>query len=221
MQNESYVWLSLDPVNCVIDFYPREIAYKIEKYYNMYTQEANKHCSLGSSFFNANIYFHSNPDQPYYQTTSRGNRDNSFKQPGYRSVKRITLTPESTHVTILGKKINREWRIINRDGDFEKTFNVEIPEDVIIYPLDVIRKMIKDNQVPIQYLCFISKEIMIDPVKTIDNQIYDRSSIESWFKNNNSSSPVTGSPINDFTLTPQTVLKNEINNYICYYFNFF
>ena len=106
MQNESYVWLSLDPVHSAINFYPRDIAYKIETCYNLHTRYFNKHCILGSNFFNATIYFHSNPDQAYYQTTPGNNLGYTFKQPGYRSVKRIVLTPESSNIEIFGKTMN-------------------------------------------------------------------------------------------------------------------
>ena len=213
MQNESYVWVSLDPVHCVINFYPRDIAYKIENCYNLHTRYFNNPCILGSNFFNATIYFHSNPDQAYYQTTPGNNLGYTFKQPGYRNVKRIVLTHDSTHVEIFGKRINNEWRITNNHNDSEKTFNVEIPPDVIIYPLTFITNIIKNDEVPHEYLCSISQELMIDPVKTIDNHTYDRSSIERWFKTRNTS-PLTGLPLDDITLTPHTIIRNQIHEYI-------
>jgi|TARA_B110000977_G_C11079822_1_gene492560 hypothetical protein len=141
MAREVCVWISLDPVGGKIDFYPSDIAYKIEKQYNFHTQSwfggKDLPCVLGSDFFNASIHFYSNPDQNYYQTTrgtpSFTKLDCTFKQPGYRCVKRIVLTPHSTHVEIFGQRINNEWRITNNHTDSEKTFNVKIPTDVIIY----------------------------------------------------------------------------------------
>ena len=139
MQNESYVWLSLEPVHGAINFYPRDIAYKIETCYKSHNQYNNCPCALGSDFYNAVIYFHSNPEeQAYYQTTPGINLGYRFKQPGYRCVKRIVLTPESSNIEILGKRINGEWRIINNYNDSEKIFNPEIPSDVIIYPPNLV-----------------------------------------------------------------------------------
>ena len=131
MQNESYIWLSLDPIYGEINFYPREISYKIEQSYNIYTTWPNPHsCSLGSDFFNATIIFHHN-NISHCQTTPGIGWGNTFNQPGYRSVKRITLTPGSRRVTIFGQQINSEWRIINDHDESSKTFDVTIPDDVI------------------------------------------------------------------------------------------
>lgn len=142
MQNESYVWLSLDPVHGVINFYPRDIAYKIETCYNLHNRHYNCPCVLGSDFYNAIIYFHSDPDQAYYQTTQGVNLGSGFKQPGLRSVKRIVLSPESSNIEILGKRINCQWRITNNYNDSEKIFNPEIPSDVIIYPPNLVETKI-------------------------------------------------------------------------------
>lgn len=147
MQNESYVWLSLDPVHGEINFYPRDISYKIEACYNLHTRYFNSPCVLGNDFYNAVIYFHSNPEQAYYQTTPGINLGHSFKQPGYRCVKRIVLTPESSIIEILGKKINGEWRITNNYNDSEKIFNLEIPQDVIIYPPALMTNLVQTDEV--------------------------------------------------------------------------
>jgi len=131
MQNESYIWMSLDPMHGVIKFYPREISYKIEQSYNIHATWPNPHsCSLGSDFFNATIIFHHN-NISHFQTTPGIGWVNSFKHCGYRSVKRITLTPESRRVTIFGQQINSEWRIVNNSDESGKTFDVAIPDDVI------------------------------------------------------------------------------------------
>ena len=130
MQNESYVWLSLDPIHGVIKFYPREISYKIEQSYNIHTTCIVTACSLGSDFFNATINFHHN-NISHFQTTPGVGWDNLFKQCGYRSVRRITLAPESRDVTIFGQQINSEWRIVNNVNESDKTFDVVIPDDVI------------------------------------------------------------------------------------------
>lgn len=44
---------------------------------------------------------------------------------------------------------------------------------------------------PAEYLCLISHELMEDPVKASDGQIYDRKNIQKWLSNGNLTSPVT------------------------------
>ena len=217
MQNQSYVWLSLDPVRCEIIFYPRDIAYKIEKFYELHTYfPCMTSAPLGSNFFNATVHFHSLPNLTYYQTTPSSRSmftplDYTFKQAGHRSVKRIVLTPDSRHVEIFGKRIANEWRITDNYNDSEKTFYEEIPPDVIND--EVPNDEVPNNKVPNEYLCSITQDIMQDPVKTTDNHTYDRVSIERWFKTRNTS-PLTGLPLDDISLTSHTVLHYEIKEYI-------
>lgn len=211
MQNKSYVWLSLDPVRCEINFYPHDIAYKIEKYYELHTNFQCMTCApLGSNFFDATVHFYSKPNLTYYQTTpvtrSFTLLDYTFKQAGHRSVKRIVLTPDSRHVEIFGKRIANEWRITDNYNDSEKTFYEKIPPDVI-------NDEVPNNKVPNEYLCSITQDIMQDPVKTTDNHTYDRVSIERWFKTRNTS-PLTGLPLDDISLTSHTVLQDEIKEYM-------
>ena len=100
------VWLSLDPVQKKIDFYPRIIATKIEK---ELIEKKNKTCVLGKDFFNATIHYDKSSN--FYQTTigfSQGRY--GFKQPGYRSVRRI-IVPENKIITIYTKLVNHELRI--------------------------------------------------------------------------------------------------------------
>jgi hypothetical protein len=207
MQNESYVWLSLDPVRCEINFYPRDIAYKIEKFYELHTDfPCMTSAPLGSNFFDATVQFHSIPKLPYYQTIPKCSGG-----AWYRSVKRIVLTPGSTHVEIFGKiRIANEWHITDNYNDSEKTLYEEIPPDVIN---DVPNDEVPNKKVPNEYLCSITQDIMQNPVKTTDNHTYDRVSIERWFKTRNTS-PLTGLPLDDISLTPHTVLHHEIKEYI-------
>ena len=60
-------WLSVDPVRRKVDFYPRNIAAKIEKKYQERDPWDRGGISLGSDFFNSTIHFH--PSGSLYQTT--------------------------------------------------------------------------------------------------------------------------------------------------------
>lgn len=132
--NCNIVWLSVDPVRQKVDFYPKPISERIEKSFNEQRNSIIRGhpiiCILGSNFFNATIHFHNTGN--FYQTTpgcSMGR--NGYKQPGYRSVRRVQVT-NNKNITIFTKLINNELRITNTEIDSDKTFNENIPEEYII-----------------------------------------------------------------------------------------
>jgi hypothetical protein len=117
------VWLSLDPVRCKLDFYPRVIAERIETAYS----SAAEQVVMGADFFNATVHFQNGTA---FQTTpgqhfGRG----GFKQPGYRTVKRVVKEGDTT--TILGKRVHGEWRICEHE-EMERTFVGQIPDDCLV-----------------------------------------------------------------------------------------
>ena len=122
-------WLSLDPVRCKLDYYPRVIAEQIEAAYS----SAAEQCVLGADFFNATVHFQNGAA---FQTTpgqhfGRG----GHKQPGYRTVKRVLK--ENGTVTIPGKRVHGEWRMCEPgapEAEVERTFVAEIPEACLVAP---------------------------------------------------------------------------------------
>jgi hypothetical protein len=337
------VWLSVDPVNKRVDFYPKIFAQKLEEAFTKYEiQRADNYfsCSLGPDFFNATVHFNKGS---FYQTTpglSLGRA--GFKQPGYRSVKRV-IVPVDRKIKILCKFIHEELRITQDNLDYDKEFNIDLPEEniiksnLVITPLCVItwkpehldealnldtnvivwqwcrgvpekqgnlmklsdkwwipylheqnnhietafsnneenttitlpinnsvktinfiehsiyakqndpinktqrlirRKvltiqelvelisnqsklrvdvsllttLISNDEIPHEFFCCISQEIMQDPVKTSDGFMYDRQSIERWFQTSDKS-PLTGLNLIDKTLTPNTELNEQIENF--------
>tara|TARA_Y100000389_G_scaffold126785_1_gene124115 strand:+ start:75 stop:566 length:492 start_codon:yes stop_codon:yes gene_type:complete len=81
-------WLSINPVLKKIDYYPKAIAMRIEKAYDERDIYAPSCCVLGTDLFNATIHFHHSGS--CYQTTPGMSMGRAgFKQPGYRSVKRV------------------------------------------------------------------------------------------------------------------------------------
>jgi len=82
-------------------------------------------------------------------------------------------------------------------------------------PLDptILSTLVENNEIPNEYFCCISQEVMTDPVKTTDNHTYDRLSIERWFQTRHTS-PLTGLVLDDITLTPCLELKNQIQEFI-------
>jgi len=65
---------------------------------------------------------------------------------------------------------------------------------------------------PPEFICPISLELMKDPVVVVETgQIYDRESIETWFRTNSVfTDPLTGRTIQNPTLTPVPALRNLI-----------
>lgn len=75
-----------------------------------------------------------------------------------------------------------------------------------------LENIINYHEIPYEFICCISQEIMTDPVKTIDNHIYDRSSIEKWFLSS-SKSPLTGLDLTSKDLEPCDELREQIQKF--------
>ena len=68
----------------------------------------------------------------------------------------------------------------------------------------------ESTNAPDGFICCITQTVMVDPVKTCDNHIYDLKAIEKWFINH-STSPLTGLHLDNKTLTPYPELKDQID----------
>ena len=88
--------------------------------------------------------------------------------------------------------------------------------------MDTIKQKTQDDLLSeareMGYICSISQEIFVDPVRCSDENVYDRKMIEQWFKSNDTS-PNTNAELYDKTLVPEHRLKSQIeawkkiNNY--------
>ena len=89
-------------------------------------------CVLGSDFFNATIHFH--PSGSCYQTTPGMSMGRAgFKQPGYRSVKRVERPAEPAEpIKIFAKQVHGEWRIANSETESELTFSERMPAECMV-----------------------------------------------------------------------------------------
>jgi len=65
-----------------------------------------------------------------------------------------------------------------------------------------------DVDYPEHYICPITLDLMIEPVKASDNNIYDKAAIIDWYKINNIS------PLTREQLSPEFVLQHELQNEI-------
>ena len=64
-----------------------------------------------------------------------------------------------------------------------------------------------------EFLCPITHDIMRDPVTLADGHSYERESIQNWLASY-STSPATGAPLADRTLTPNHALRNSIDEWL-------
>ncbi|KAF1351667.1 hypothetical protein EJ07DRAFT_168877 [Lizonia empirigonia] len=68
-------------------------------------------------------------------------------------------------------------------------------------------------QIPTEFLCPISSEIMEDPVMTVDNFTYERKNIERWF-HNKKTSPLTNIALSSLDLRHDAQIKQKIDAYV-------
>ena len=83
---------------------------------------------------------------------------------------------------------------------------------IIIDP-SIITTLLEDDNIPNEFYCSISQDIMTDPVKTVDNHTYDRLAIEKWFEHR-VTSPLTGLVLESTTLVPNDILRDQIQNFV-------
>lgn len=125
------IWLSVDPVRRKVDFYPRPISTRIEKAFQERDMYVPNQIVLGKDFFNATIHFHTSGS--CYQTTpGLSMRRAGFKQPGYRSVKRININLSEEYIDVYSKQVHGEWRIAVSEFDSEIKFHEKIDKNCVI-----------------------------------------------------------------------------------------
>lgn len=66
-------------------------------------------------------------------------------------------------------------------------------------------------QIPIDWYCSLTHEVMTDPVTASDGYTYERKSIEEWLKTHDSS-PVTKAGLKSKDLVSNLALKSTIDN---------
>jgi len=67
-------------------------------------------------------------------------------------------------------------------------------------------------EVPDDYICPITAEIMTDPVSTLDGSTYEREAITEWLRTKDTS-PVTGTTLESKTLIPNLSLRSMIRSF--------
>lgn len=64
------------------------------------------------------------------------------------------------------------------------------------------------------YRHFIHQDIILDPVRTCDGHVFERSAILAWFAKWPGLSPLTGAMLPDSTLSPDDELRDRIQELI-------
>jgi hypothetical protein len=68
------------------------------------------------------------------------------------------------------------------------------------------------HQIPQEFFCCITCEVMVDPVIAWDGHTYERDPIARWLQEH-STSPMTGETLPDFTLRPNHSMRSQIISY--------
>ena len=71
----------------------------------------------------------------------------------------------------------------------------------------------KAAEVPNDYMCSITAEIMSDPVTTVDGFTYEREAITEWLRTNDTS-PFTGATLESKALIPNLSLRSMIRSFV-------
>ena len=109
--------------------------------------------------------------------------------------------------------VNNKCRLIRRKivtiGEVQKLI-----KNINIVPKSISEMLadLDDDSIPREFICCITQSIMIDPVKTVDSQTYDRVAILKWFERH-STSPLTGLILPNKQLVSNIELKEQIQEY--------
>lgn len=78
----------------------------------------------------------------------------------------------------------------------------------------LLNLQINENEVPIEWICPITSEIMSDPVICEDGFTYERNAINTWFAKDKRTSPMTNVELSSTEVISNTKLRNEIESYL-------
>ena len=118
-------------------------------------------------------------------------------------------------VTIIGKietEVSSDDKLTIKE-QFDKICFSDVDDEKVAFikNLKLMNEKFGDS-VPEEFICPLTKEIMIDPVMTYDGHTFDKIAIELWFQSNDSS-PVTHYKLDNKNLIPNSSLKNLIKSF--------
>jgi len=96
---------------------------------------------------------------------------------------------------------------------FRSIFSYDLDSDGIIYMGNLRNlKIMKSNEIPAEFICPLTKEILFDPVMTEDGNSYERKAIEKWLETHDFSP--SGAQLSSKILLPNLALKQLIRDYL-------
>ncbi|CAM8879098.1 unnamed protein product [Rhodiola kirilowii] len=114
-----------------------------------------------------------------------------------------------------GANIEKMSNLLKKIEDFVQTENHKVDglsKDNGRGP-GAVNVNIKSPEIPDDFRCPISLELMKDPVIVSTGQTYERSCIEKWLEAGHSTCPKTQQPLANTTLTPNYVLRSLIGQW--------
>ncbi|KAM4697891.1 WD repeat, SAM and U-box domain-containing protein 1 [Rhinophrynus dorsalis] len=85
----------------------------------------------------------------------------------------------------------------------------------ILRKIDALKSKMKtgSSEIPDEFMCPITWEVMTDPVIASDGYSYERKAIENWISTKRTS-PMTNLPLENLLLTPNRTLKMALNRWL-------
>ncbi|KAI7808405.1 WD repeat, SAM and U-box domain-containing protein 1-like isoform X2 [Triplophysa rosa] len=83
----------------------------------------------------------------------------------------------------------------------------------VMRKIEELRSTLMDSDVPDEFLCPVTRELMKDPVIAADGYSYEREALETWIRTPNHTSPMTNLPLQTNILTPNRSLKMAIQRW--------
>ena len=110
---------------------------------------------------------------------------------------------DASRLVAASKRVHEEANALRQQLAGRKQPAAGAPSGSLIDPLEV----------PAQFRCPISQEIMEDAVVTSDGHTYERREIFRWLCSHNTS-PLTGAPLPNKALTPAIALRQLISSFL-------
>nr|XP_034178551.1 WD repeat, SAM and U-box domain-containing protein 1-like [Osmia lignaria]XP_034178553.1 WD repeat, SAM and U-box domain-containing protein 1-like [Osmia lignaria] len=104
--------------------------------------------------------------------------------------------------------------LIDQDDDVIETFKTQLHWLKREEDGNVIETHADDTEVPHEFLCPITHEIMREPVQCSDGFTYEKAAINEWFLCGKYTSPMTNESLRDTSFTPNVALRNLIYTFL-------
>jgi U-box domain len=135
-----------------------------------------------------------------------------------------TKKSPSINRSLVDRDVNRALKFGNSPGQGQGPGQSSLDMDMRADGKDAVvgsgkkkkkrEKYVPPPDMPVAYLCELTKKPMSEPVKTIYGNLYEKRAILSWINQQGHIDPLTGAPLSENDLKPMDDLANEIREYI-------